>query len=222
MRTILPLALCLILQACGGGEASSSVVTVEINADSIYSATGIKVTCAQMLPAGWVVEDRSVAGLTLHSLYTGYSEVWAVGPLGKNGVQSAFAEAKHTSHFVVVELGGNDTYNGYPSDRYESELRAILGNIQASGKTAVVTGTVPLRPATVGMPGLDAATVARTVVLNAIVHRLAAEFGARDAHWDTVPFDPANDTLDGIHRTEPALRLLVQRLQWAIEGRKLV
>lgn len=217
MKTLYTLALCALLQACGGGAATPQIVTVEINADSICSATGIPTTCARMLPSDWVVDDRAIGGLTLHSLYAGYAEVWAGGPLGKNGVQQAFDKIAHPSQFVVVELGANDAYSNYPVDRYEAELRSILLHILATGKTPVVTGIVPFRAASADHPaGFDAATVARSLVLNAIVHRVAAELGVLDAHWDAAPFDPDTDTVDGMHRTEPALRKLVQRLQETI------
>lgn len=210
MRVLIALALCALLPACGGGgTALPQVITVEINADSICSATGIKTTCAQMLPADWVVDDRAIAGLTLHSLYTGYAEVWAGSPPGKNGPQPPFVLAPHRSAFVVVAMGGNDAYEARDPATFEAELRAILLHIVAIGKTPIVTGIVPFRA---GPPGFDTATVARALVLNAITHRVAAELGVIDAHWDTVPFDPNADTVDGMHRTEPSLRRLVQRL----------
>lgn len=207
MRALITLVLCALLQACGGGAAIPQVTTVEINADSICSATGIPTTCAQMLPADWVVDDRAIAGLTLHKLYTGYAAVWAGGPLGKNGVQQAFDKTAHPSQFVVVAMGGNDAYEGRDPAVFEAELRAILTHIRAIGKVPVVTGIVPF-----AVGGFDAATITRAVLLNAITHRVAVEFGALDAHWDTAPFNPATDTVDTIHRTEPALRKLVQRL----------
>lgn len=213
MRALTTLALCALLQACGGGGAAApAAVTVEINADSICSATGIPTTCAQMLNADWAVDDRAIAGLTLHALAIGYTEVWAGGPLGKNGPQPPFVNAPHQSQFVVVALGGNDAYSDYPADRFEAELRAMLLQILATGKKPAVTGIVPFQAASAGHPGFDAATVERALVLNAITHRVAADLGVRDAHWDTAPFDPAMDTVDGIHRTEPALRRLVQKL----------
>ncbi len=224
MKTLITLLLVALLQACGGGGGSSGstvpqpvFATVEINSDSICAAVGIPTTCAQMMPAGWIVDDRAIAGLTLHSLAIGYTEVWAGGPLGKNGPQQAFNKVYHPSQFVVVELGANDAYSDYPADRYESELRAILLNIKATGKTPVVTGIVPFRAASADHPGFDAATVARALVLNSIVHRVAIELGALDAHWDAMPFNPDTDTVEGIHRTEPALRKLVQQLILVIQ-----
>jgi hypothetical protein len=207
---LIALALCVILLSCGGGSSSlSTPVTVEINSDSICSATGIKVNCAQMLPSNWVIDDRAIAGLTLHSLFAGYSEVWVGGPLGKNGVQAPFDQINHSSQFVVLEFGANDAYDDYPADRFESELRAMLLYIKDSGKTPVVTGIVPFRPASPDHPGFDAATVSRSLVLNAITHRVATEMSVLDAHWDIAPFDADADTVDGMHRTEPALRMLV-------------
>ncbi len=211
-RLFIASLLAISIQACGG--ASNPLVTVEINADSICAAVGIKNTCAQMLPAKWVIDDRAIAGLTLHSLAVGYSEVWTGGPPGKNGVQLAFDKVSHPSQFIVVEQGGNDAYGNYPVDRYETELRKILTHIIAIGGIPVVTGIVPFKA---GPPGFDIDTVNRAIVLNEIVHRVAAELGVRDAHWDTAPFNPATDTIDGIHRTEAALRELVLRLQKAIE-----
>lgn len=215
----LSVLLCVLLQACGGGGGGggggtpATPVTVEINADSICAAVGVKATCAQMLPADWVVDDRAIGGLTLHALAVGYSEVWVGGPLGKNGVQKPFTQTAHPSQFVVVELGANDAYGDYPVARYEAELRAIVLHIIANGKTPVVTGILPFRA---GQPGFDAATVARTLVLNAIMHRVAAELGALDANWDAEPFNPDTDTVDGMHRTEPVLRKLTEKLSLTI------
>ena len=213
MRALITLLLCALLQACGGSPASP-VVTVEINTDSICSGVGIQTTCAQMLPSDWVVDDRAISGLTLHSLYTGYSVVWVGGPLGKNGIQKPFDQTAHPSQYVVVEQGGNDAYGNYPAERYELELRAILLHIISIGKTPVVTGIVPFKA---GTPGFDSEKVARCLVLNSIVHRVASELGVPDVRWDLVPFDPATDTVDGIHRTEPALRKLVGKLVTTIQ-----
>ena len=197
------LVLCVAMVSCGGGTPAT--ITVEINGDSICSGTGTKTTCAQLLPADWVVDDRAVAGLTLHSLYTGYAEVWAGGPLGPRGVQQRFAQTDHPSQFVVISMGANDAYESRDPSAFEAELRAILLHIQSLGKTPVVTGIVHFSPG----PVFDAGTVERAQALNAITHRVAAEMGVLDAHWDTVN---STDTVDGIHRTEPTLRILVARL----------
>lgn len=214
---LLVMAVCVILYACGGGGSSApkSPPSVELNADSICDAKGIPTTCAKMLPANWVVDDRAVAGLTLHSLSVGYSAVWVGGPLGKNGPQVAFDKTPHPSTYVVVQQGINDAYEARDPLVFEAELRAILLHIKALGKIPVVTGVLPFRASPTGF---DSATITRAVEFNSIVHRVALELGVLDAHWDKVPFNPDTDTVDDIHRTEAAVRALVIRLQETING----
>ncbi len=205
-----------LLVACGGGGSSSVpnlAPTVEINADSICAATGIPTTCAQMLPTDWIVDDRAIQGLTLHALFVGYKEVWVGGPVGKNGIQLGFDKTLHPSSYVVVQLGINDAYNGYPVEQFEVELRSILLHIKSLGKIPVVTGILPFRASPTGF---DSATITRSVELNTIVHGVAAELGVLDAHWDKVPFNPDTDTVDGVHRTEAVVQKLVIRLQETI------
>ena len=218
MKLLCTIVTLCALSACGGGGSSvAGPVTVEVNSNSICSATGIPTTCAKMFPADWVVDDRAITGLSLHSLANGYSNVWVGGPIGKNGVQQAFNNTPHTSQFIVVELGGNDAYEARDPVVFEADLRVILLHIRAIGKVPVVTGIVPFKA---GPPGFDAATVARAIELNAIVHRVAIELSVTDAHWDAAPFDSSTDTVDGIHRTETALRKLVARLVDTIKGIK--
>lgn len=199
----------LFFVACGGGGGGSTpapACTVEINADSICSATGIPATCAQVLAEirpGWVVDDRAIAGLTLNRLSDG------------------FVSDAHPSHVVVIALGGNDAYEVRAPDVFAAQLAAIVGAIQGQGKAAVLTGIPPFKA---GSPDyfpddpFDQAVVDRAAAMNAAAHKVAQATGAIDARWDLVPFDPATDTIDGIHRTAAAHRLLVTRLAEAIDA----
>lgn len=218
MRILVSFLLSLVLTSCGGGSGGRSIPSIEVNADSICAAVGVPQTCAQMIVSAhpdWVVDDRAIGGLTLSDLFNGYTAVWPGGPDGKNGPQPPFSKAAHPSRYVVVELGGDDAYAGFSSDQYRNELRSVVVSILAGGGVPVLTGIVPLKASgTDYFPGglFDQSVVDRAVALNAIQHQVASETGALDAHWDMVPFDPSTDTVDGIHRTEPALRRLVQRL----------
>ena len=220
------LFLFLILASCGGGSSYNTpnvICSVEINADSICSATGISETCAQMITdvhPTWVITDRAVGGLALFSLVDGYSTACADCGLAKFGTQLPFSQIIHTSKIVSIELGGDDAfdyaYNGNGNATlYESELRGVISNIQAQGKIALLTGILPFEASSsTYYPGdpFDQATVNLAAQFNIIQHKVATDTGSLDAHWDSVPFNPLTDTIDGIHRTAPAMRLLVNQL----------
>jgi len=46
----------------------------------------------------------------------------------------------HKPHIVVIELGGNDALRGYPIDRIEANLRALVTMSQASGASVLLLG----------------------------------------------------------------------------------
>lgn len=84
----------------------------------------------------------------------------------------------------------------------------------------VLTGIVQLTPSTYGF---DYLTVQRTIELNERTKVLARDMSVINANWDTVEYSgllDTLDTLDGIHRTQQASNLLIERLASTLKSIK--
>jgi hypothetical protein len=213
-------ALFLCLTACGGGDPEPPPVagTVELNGDSVMYGLGLQESPAMGLlreRPSWTVEDRSASGLSLRDLMEGYPEPFKDAPISAypRGPQGPFTAIQHTASVVVIEQGGIDALEETSPEAFEQNLRTAVAHIKGLGATPVLTGIVPLEPGAF----FTAPRVALTVELNAITHKVARDLGVTHAGWDTVEFNPATDTLDGIHRTQPASKRLVSRLAAVID-----
>lgn len=176
-----------LLTACGG--SAPPLCTVEINADSIMS-TGAAATLKTMRPH-WVIDDRAVTGLTLDDLMT------------------SFKQTHHPSQIVVIELGGNDAYEGRASGVFKAQLVDAVQHLQAHGKTPVLTGIVQVE--TWGL--FDQATSDRIRVLDNITRDVASQMQILHASWGDVPAQ----TTDGIHPTKERLAVLLGLLATTID-----
>ena len=187
------LPLIFLLASCGGG-GTSVTCTVEINADSVMSASThpepAAATLQRMRPA-WVIDDRAVTGLSLDDLMTG------------------FKQTPHPSQIVVIELGGNDAYEGRAPSLFKAQLTSAVQHLQAHGKTPVLTGIVQVE--TWGL--FDQATSDRIRVLDGITREVATELSVPHAGWGAVPAQ----TTDGIHPTKDRLAVLLDRLVLTID-----
>lgn len=219
LTVLITLALVLSLGSCGGSTERS--FKVELNGDSIVSGLGLEVKPSlylkELLP-DWTIEDKAQVGLTLDSLVKGYSTPWVNGPTPDLGVQLPFSEIERTSDIVVISLGGNDAYGALPKDLFESNLRSVIKDIRDEGRIPVLTGIVQLTPSA---SGFDSETVKRAIELNTITKKISKELNVLNAEWDTVEYIGLVDTLDGIHRTQSANNLLIERLALTLKSVRL-
>jgi lysophospholipase L1-like esterase len=220
MKTLYQTLLCLALLgmvSCGGGS-SPEPLTVEINGDSVMAGAGLPNSLPVMLQqmrTDLVVTDKAVIGLSMDSLYKGYTVAYVGAPVPKAGPQPRYGMVKRTASVIVIEVAGIDAYADLPIDVFEAQLRDVLRIIRSEGHVPIVTG-IP-RMENVGGT-FDDAIIARIVAFDKVVHRVAAEEGVTDAHWETVEYNGPSDTLDGIHRTQVAAERLVRRLAETIDA----
>lgn len=225
MRTIIVLCviiLVLCLGSCGGSSDISpfSPLKVELNGDSIVYGQGLdarpSVYLQSLLPE-FIIEDKSQVGLTLDSLVKGYSTPWVNGPVPRLGIQPPFNQIERTADVVVISLGGNDAYSGLSPDEFEVELREVIQVIKDEGRMPVLTGIVQLTPSTYGF---NYSTVQRAIELNERTKVVARDMNVLNSNWDTVEYLGLLDTLDGIHRTQQASNLLIERLASTLKSIK--
>lgn len=208
-------ALFLCLSACGGGGEPTAppACTVELNGDSVMYGLGLAESPAMGLlreRPHWSIEDRSASGVSLRDLMDGYSEPFKDAPASAypRGPQGPFTAIPHTASVVVIEQGGIDALEETTPAEFEQRLRTAVTHLRSIGSVPVLTGIVPLKPGAI----FTEPRVALAVEMNAVTHKVAQEMGVTHAGWDTVEFNPETDTLDSIHRTQPASNRLVSRL----------
>lgn len=215
-------SLLLLLTSCGGGSGSSSqaeIVTLELNGDSILYGPGlnkVSIVLLKELKPKWIVIDKAVGGLTLNALYKGYivpylnakPEVFPLGP------QLPFRDVKRNSKFIVIEVGGNDAYNQLPAEIFEAQLREMISILKSENRVPIITGI----PGMIAGDTFNQDTVDRILVNNAIMRKVTKEMNVIHAGWDTYPFNPLTDTIDGIHRSQEALNNLVIEIIKSIDN----
>jgi len=215
VRSVIALSVVLLL-SCGG--SSVTPLKVELNGDSIVYGQGLDVRPSvylQSLLPDVIIEDKSQVGLTLDSLVRGYSTPWVDGPVPRLGTQPPFNQIERTADIVVISLGGNDAYAGLSPDEFEVELREVIQVIKGEGRVPVLTGIVQLTPSTYGF---DYPTVQRAIELNERTKVIAKDMNVINVNWDTVEYNGLLDTLDGIHRTQQASNLLIERLALVLKS----
>ena len=194
--------------------------SVELNGDSVMYGQGLDVRPSaylqELLPE-LNIQDKSQVGLALDSLVKGYSTPWLNGPVPRLGVQFAFNSIERTADIVVISLGGNDAYSDLSPVVFEEQLRGVIQRVKDEGRIPVLTGIVQLTPSAMGF---DYLTVNRAIELNSITQKIAQDMNVVNANWDSVEYKGLIDTIDGIHRSQPASNLLVQRLAETIKSIK--
>lgn len=199
--------------------------TVELDGDSILfgfdpaSATWRHAqTPAQRILAkrpGWVVDDRTAAGLRVYDLVRGYEAPFEDAPpaLFPRGPQGPFDTEPHPSRIVVFQAGVNDHARpGFDLDAFEADYRGLIQRVRSLGHAAVVTGITPVSDKIFGPEAL-----ATMKAINSVIHQVAAETRTVHARWDSMPFSVDKDTTDGIHPTQAASNRLADRLIAALD-----
>jgi acyl-CoA thioesterase-1 len=165
------------------------VPTILVVGDSISAGYGIQ------RDAGWVN--------LLADCVAGRTPPWRVVNASISGETTGGALARlphalsvHTPQLVLIELGGNDALRGYPIDRIEANLTALVTTSQQAGAQVLLLGMeIP--------PNYGARY---TAAFRGMYPKVAA---ATDAPYvafllDGVATDPALMQADGIHPTAAA------------------
>ncbi|MDA8443921.1 SGNH/GDSL hydrolase family protein [Paracidovorax valerianellae] len=199
--------------------------SVELNGDSILfgfdpaSATGRNAqTPAQRIVfkrPGWVVDDRTAAGLRVYDLVRGYEEPFENAPpyLFPRGPQGPFDTEPHASRIVVFQAGVNDHARpGFDLEQFEADYRGLIRVVRSLGRAAVVTGLTPVSDKIFGPEAL-----ATMRAINEVIHQVAKDTRTLHARWDSMPFSVDTDTTDGIHPTQAASDRLTDRLTTTLD-----
>lgn len=202
-----------ILVSCGGGGSTSPQLacTVEINGDSGMDAPGIITppNILKVMRPKWQVDDRSVQGLSLYALITGYAARYIVHTdTWQGGAQLPYASNTHTANVVVIENGGIDALEERDLVVYEQQLRELVDIVRNRGAIPVFTGIVVIPIGDV----FTAPRVAHRDKINDIMHKVSEEMNVPFAGWDTAEFAGMSETIDQIHRTQTASDRLVVKL----------
>lgn len=211
-RALKPLALAalLTLTACGGGGGGESG-GVPITFPGAATTQGVAKDTApasEAPPAApcsvayWGDSISSQTGpridkrlqLTPHAVVGGTA----------TAARAPFLQDPLTERFIVIQYGINDANFKIA---LEPALRSMLERVKAIGRTPVLTG---ISQATAGEFGLY-------MTHNAVVRKLATEYGAIYADWPGVPFSGAADLMpDGIHPLDGYAQRLADRLSQAL------
>lgn len=208
-KTSAALVLMAALGGCGGGgtdsvsppaAAATAPCTLELNGDSILDSPGIIRPAARLAAQRplWQIEDDSLSGLSLRELIAG-NDHREVEP---------YAAKQHSAEFVVVENGGIDALEERSTIEFEADLRLIIDRVRGRGALPILTGIVAVPVGEL----FTAPRVQRRAELNAIVSLVAQQEALPYAGWDTAEFAGVGETIDTIHRTQPASDRLVAKL----------
>lgn len=192
-------------------------IGVTLDGDSILYGPelerNVAATMRSLRPA-WTVDDRGVGGLLLRSLIAGYQEPYPGAPpeVFPRGPQPPYAQVQRSTHFVVVEPGGNDAWALLGADEFEANMRSAINTLQAEGRVPILTGIVDFTVSDAWSQEFKD----RRDEYNAITHRLATEYGLQNAGWGE-DYQGPQDTIDGLHRTQEASDRLAAQLVQAVE-----
>ena len=121
-----------------------------------------------------------------------------------------FANDTRTGHWVVIENGVIDAWQGQNIAVFEQTLRGMIDYVRAEGREPIVTGfsqQVVTPAASVGGTQL-----VRRVQYNALVQSIAADMHVPFADWSAVPFHGDGDLQDGIHPARAYSDRLIDQL----------
>lgn len=118
------------------------------------------------------------------------------------------------SPIVVIELGGNDSFKPTTTDEYQQMVLTAMGMFR--NQHLIFITFVPLEV----IDGNDFWTppvVSAVKSYNTRLLELAVTYDLDLVRWDLVPYTNwQTDTIDGVHRTQDAMELLLQPLSHAI------
>ena len=125
--------LLLAVSAAAAAETSIDAKTILVVGDSISAGYGIQRN------DGWValLQTRVVAR---HPPYTVVNASISGDTTAAGLARLPRALELHKPAIVVIELGGNDALRGYPIDRIEQNLDAMIGLSKGAGAAVLLLG----------------------------------------------------------------------------------
>ncbi|MDM0109807.1 hypothetical protein QTH97_33160 [Variovorax sp. J22R24] len=176
-----------------------SLCTVEIYGDSIMGFNGTSVIPSMMLqvvrPNLLVVADHSVANMRLADL----------APF--------FPGLPRSGHFVIIENGVIDAWEGKDINTFINEYYAIIQRVRDEGRVPVLTGFS--QQALGGQLGYF--DLLRRDFYDRIVQAIAINTNTTFADWGRVPFYGAWDLVDFVHPNKNYSDRLIGRLAMTLD-----
>ena len=188
----------------GGTSAKSPPpVLVDMYGDSIFYGYTLPIRGWQilqpMLPFGSVIHDHTVPGLAMAQIWLGQSP-WTGPP---------FANDIRHGKYVILEFGTNDVYwvANFDIPTSLSYLNGAIRQVLSEGRTPIVV-SIPQWFGTY----FDSNQAARAVQWNTGAKQAAQSNGCPFIDLTNVPGDNSGNTIDGMHRTQAGLTLLMQQV----------
>lgn len=191
-----------LLFAYGGRVVAqdASLCTVEVYGDSIMASNGSEETPAATLqrirPNLRVVADHSLGGMSLHTLAT------------------FFPLLTRTAHFVIVENGVIDAWEGENINTVMYDYLAIVRKVREEGRIPVLTGFS--HQASGGV--LSPQKLWRRDFYDSVIQAVATNANVAVADWGSVPFYGAVDLLDFVHPNRDYSNRLIGRLALTLDS----
>lgn len=184
----------------GKPAEGASLCTIEIYGDSIMAHNGTAVTPSMTLqlfrPNLLVVADHSVRGQSLAEL------------------APAFPSLTRSAHYVVIENGVIDAWQGKNINTVIGEYYAIIQRVRDEGRVPVLTGFS--RQSLGGDLGYF--SLQRRDFYDAVVRSIATNTGVPFADWGSVPFFGAWDLIDFMHPNKGYSDRLIFRLALTLDA----
>ncbi|OUM03477.1 hypothetical protein A8M77_05290 [Variovorax sp. JS1663] len=183
----------------GKPAEDASLCTVEIYGDSIMGFNGTATRPSMVLqlfrPNLLVVADHSIAGQSLADLAT------------------PFPYLTRSAHFVVIENGVIDAWQGKSINTVISDYYHIIQQLRAEGRVPVLTGFA--RQARGGELGQYSLLLRD--YYDAVLRSIASNTGVPFADWGAVPFFGAWDLVDFVHPNKNYSDRLIAQLGLALD-----
>ncbi|CAN7739434.1 SGNH/GDSL hydrolase family protein [Variovorax sp. LjRoot84] len=180
-------------------SADASLCSVEIYGDSIMLTNGTAVTPAMTLqlvrPNLLVVADHSVGGMSL-------------GELAAN-----FAGLTRSAHYVIIENGVIDAWQGRNINTVIGEYYAIIQKVRDEGRVPVLTGFSRQSRGELNYFQLQLRDFYDTVV-----QAIATNTNTTFADWGSVPFYGSWDLVDTVHPNKNYSDRLIGRLALTLDA----
>ena len=185
-------------EARGKPDEDASLCTVEIYGDSIMALNGTAETpvmTLQRIRPNLVFTDHSAQGMRLLDL------------------APAFPLVSRSAHFVIIENGVIDAWQGANINTTINEYYAIIQRVRDEGRVPVLTGFS--RQSRGGPMGYG--DLLRRDFYDSVVQAIAANTGVAFADWGSVPFYGAWDLLDFVHPNKNYSDRLIGRLAMTLD-----
>lgn len=201
LRDLAAAMLAILLAGYGGRVLAQdpSLCTVEVYGDSIMASNGSDetpvATLQRIRPNLWVLADHSVPGMPLHTVAT------------------YFPHLTITAHFVVIQNGVIDAWQGENINTVMYDYTSIVRRVRDEGRIPVLTGFPHQVPGT-----LSSYSLWLRDFYDSVIRAVARNANVAFADWDSVPFYGAVDLIDTVHPNREYSHRLIGRLAQTLDS----